>query len=151
MKKTTSKNNELKISATEDEDEFIKDEERADAHDDDVFDKEDSEEDEDDEEDEEDEDEDDDENENDLEDEEDIEADLDAILKERIAAGDDQEDDDNDDDAVTPRGTAIAGESEVPIGKGENEISCPHCFLLVNNAAIVDNECPHCGGPLDQT
>ena len=134
MNQNTSKNNELEISNTEEEDELAEDDsENEDDSDDEDTEDDDTDEDEEDEED------------------EDIEADLDAILKERIAAGDDQEDDDNDDDSISPRGAATAGEAEVVTAKGENEFLCPHCFLLVNIAAIVDNECPHCGGPLGET
>jgi len=85
------------------------------------------------------------------EEDEEVEADLDAILKERIAAGDDEEDDEDDEETPAVRtGSGVPGDVESVIARGENEFSCPHCFLLVNSAAVVDNECPHCGGPLDQ-
>lgn len=84
-------------------------------------------------------------------DEDDVEADLDAILKERIAAGDDQADDDEEETPTTRSATGASGEAEPVIARGDNEFSCPHCFLLVNSAAVVDDECPHCGGPVGAT
>ncbi len=93
----------------------------------------------------------DDEDDEDEEDEDDVEADLDAILKERIAAGDDQADDDEEETPTTRSATGASGEAEPVIARGDNEFSCPHCFLLVNSAAVVDDECPHCGGPVGAT
>ena len=79
-------------------------------------------------------------------DEDDVEADLDAILKERIAAGDDQTEE--EEVSAARSAPASAGEAEQVVARGDNEFSCPHCFLLVNSATVIDNECPHCGGPL---
>ena len=97
-----------------------------------------------------DDDEDDDDDDDDVDDD-DVEADLDAILKERIAAGDDQADDDEEETPATRSATGASGEAEPVIARGDNEFSCPHCFLLVNSAAVVDDECPHCGGPVGAT
>ena len=82
--------------------------------------------------------------EDDDDDDDDVEADLDAILKDRIAAGDDEDD---DDEQVASKKPAVAtGEAEPVQARQENEFSCPHCFLLVNPASVVNGECPHCGG-----
>ncbi len=89
-------------------------------------------------------------NDDDLDDEDDVEADLDAILKERIAAGDDQIDDDEEETSAARSTPNASGEVEPVVARGDNEFSCPHCFLLVNRA-VVDDECPHCGGPVGAT
>ena len=70
------------------------------------------------------------------------------ILKDRIAAGDDDEDDDDEAEGAAKKPLTAPGDAEPVQAKQENEFSCPHCFLLVNSAAVVDGECPHCGGPL---
>jgi hypothetical protein len=80
------------------------------------------------------------------EDDDEVEADLDAILKDRIAAGDDEEDDEDQPPRPAP---APAGEAEPVVARQDHEISCPNCFLLVNTASVIDGECPHCGGPVD--
>ena len=86
----------------------------------------------------------------DEDDDDDVEADLDAILKDRIAAGDDEEDDDDEDEGKPPKPTPTPpGEAEPVVARQENEFSCPNCFLLVNSRSVVDGECPHCGGPVD--
>lgn len=82
------------------------------------------------------------------EDDDDVEADLDAILKDRIAAGDDEEEDEEDGTAPAKKPTPAPGDAEHVQAKQENEFSCPNCFLLVNSAAVRDGECPHCGGPV---
>ncbi|MEZ5167257.1 MAG: hypothetical protein R2695_12515 [Acidimicrobiales bacterium] len=87
--------------------------------------------------------------EDDDEDDDDVEADLDAILKDRIAAGDDEDDDEDDDGTPARTGATPSGEAEPVIARQANEFSCPHCFLLVNRKAVLDGECPHCGGPVD--
>ena len=58
----------------------------------------------------------------------DVEADLDTILKDRIAATDDEDDEEEEEAPATgaPEGTA----SVAP--KRANEFTCPGCFLLVN-------------------
>jgi hypothetical protein len=71
----------------------------------------------------------------------DVEADLDTILKDRIAAADDEEDEEEA-EAVDTRGP------ETPDGvtpKKANEFVCPGCFLLVNRGQFgpADNmTCP---------
>ncbi len=71
----------------------------------------------------------------------DVEADLDTILKDRIAAADDEEDEEEVEAADT-RGP------ETPDGvtpKKANEFVCPGCFLLVNRGQFgpADNmTCP---------
>ena len=75
------------------------------------------------------------------EDDDDVEADLDAILKDRIAAGDDEEDDDEEDGPKTPKPAPTpSGEAEPVMARQDHEFSCPNCFLLVNRAAVVDGD-----------
>jgi len=70
-----------------------------------------------------------------------VEADLDAILKDRIAASDDDE----EDEGVPPKAPSPAGLVE----RQETEIHCPHCFLLVQAKTVAEmGECGHCGGPI---
>ncbi len=76
------------------------------------------------------------------EDPDDIEADLDKILKDRIAAGDDESDEDEDEASVK---AVVTGEIESVRARQVNEFPCPSCFLLVATDAVVDGECPHCG------
>ena len=71
----------------------------------------------------------DDEEDDDEVDPDDVEADLDAILKDRIAAADD-EDDDDEEVVPEPRTTAEVAEGVTP--KKANEFMCTGCFLLVN-------------------
>ena len=80
-------------------------------------------------------------------DDDEVEADLDAILKVRIAAADDDDDDDDEDKPPVKKETPL-GEAEPVQAKQDYEFLCQACFLLVNNAAVTDNECPHCGEPL---
>ena len=73
-----------------------------------------------------------------------VEADLDAILKDRIAAGDDEEDEEDDEGALakTPSPTGL-------VERQETEMHCPHCFLLVQAETVAETgECGHCGGPI---
>jgi hypothetical protein len=56
----------------------------------------------------------------------DVEADLDTILKDRIAAGDDEEDEEDEvDDGSPESGERVAA-------KGADEFTCPTCFLIVH-------------------
>ena len=72
----------------------------------------------------------------------DVEADLEEILRERIAAGDDEDEDEEGEVALVP----ASGDVE---GRRESEIHCPNCFLLVATDTVTDTgECPHCGGPI---
>jgi hypothetical protein len=78
----------------------------------------------------------------------DVEADLDTILKDRIAAADEDEDDEELDEQ--PRATVDAPDGVVP--KRANEFMCPGCFLLVNRGQfgpegnlqcpVGESECP---------
>jgi hypothetical protein len=78
----------------------------------------------------------------------DVEADLDTILKDRIAAADDEDDEDELDEQ--PRATTEAPDGVVP--KRANEFMCPGCFLLVNRGQfgpesnlqcpVGESECP---------
>lgn len=72
----------------------------------------------------------------------DVEADLDEILRDRIAAGDDE--DDEEEEMAVP-----ASVSDDVEGRRESEIHCPNCFLLVVTDTVNETgECPHCGGPI---
>jgi hypothetical protein len=71
----------------------------------------------------------------------DVEADLDAILKDRIAAAD--EDEDDEDEAEAPPKAADTPDGVVP--KRANEFTCMGCFLLVNRnqfGPANDLQCP---------
>ena len=71
----------------------------------------------------------------------DVEADLEEILRDRIAANDDEDEDEEGGVLVVP----ASGDVE---GRRESEIHCPNCFLLVTTDTVTDTgECPHCGGP----
>ena len=74
----------------------------------------------------------------------DVEADLDEILRDRIASGDD-EDEEEENEGSAP----IVGSENIE-GRRESEIHCPHCFLLVTTHTVAETgECPHCGGPIE--
>ena len=71
-----------------------------------------------------------------------VEADLNEILRDRIAADEDEEEDDEEG-------------ASVPVPTGENverqhtELHCPHCFLLIQAKTVAETgECGHCGGPI---
>ncbi len=71
----------------------------------------------------------------------DVEADLDTILKDRIAAADEEEDD--EDELVEPQRPAEGPDGVIP--KRANEFTCTGCFLLVNRGQFgpEDNmQCP---------
>jgi hypothetical protein len=61
----------------------------------------------------------------------DVEADLDTILRDRIAATDDDVEDEDEEEDVSG-GTAEAASMVAP--KRAGEFTCPGCFLLVNRA-----------------
>jgi hypothetical protein len=77
----------------------------------------------------------------------DVEADLDTILKDRIAAAD--EDDEDDELEEQPR---VAETPDGVVPKRANEFMCPGCFLLVNRGQfgpesnlqcpVGESECP---------
>ena len=71
----------------------------------------------------------------------DVEADLDAILKDRIAAADDEDDEDEDVVVETRSATDIA-EGVSP--KKANEFTCTGCFLLVNRGQFGPDDAMHC-------
>jgi len=71
----------------------------------------------------------DDDEEEDEADPDDVEADLDTILKDRIAAADD-EDEEDEEVVPEPRATGEVAEGVTP--KKANEFMCTGCFLLVN-------------------
>jgi hypothetical protein len=71
----------------------------------------------------------------------DVEADLDTILKDRIAAADD--DDEDEELEEQPRNAPEAPDGVVP--KRANEFMCTGCFLLVNRGQFGpedDMQCP---------
>lgn len=70
----------------------------------------------------------------------DVEADLDTILKDRIAAGDDEDEEELDEDE--PRAAADAPDGVVP--KRANEFVCTGCFLLVNRAQFGPADAMQC-------
>ena len=73
----------------------------------------------------------------------DVEADLDEILRDRIAANDDEDGEEEGEGGVTLM--PASGDVE---GRRESEIHCPNCFLLVTTDTVTNTgECPHCGGP----
>lgn len=82
------------------------------------------------------------------EDDDELEADLDAILRDRIAA---EEDDDEDDDEIQA-GVVSPAASPTPEGlveRQDTEMHCPHCFLLIQAESVSETgECGHCGGPI---
>ena len=71
----------------------------------------------------------------------DVEADLDTILKDRIAAADEEEDDEEEETA--PKAAPETPDGVVP--KRANEFTCTGCFLLVNRGQFGkgdDLRCP---------
>ena len=71
----------------------------------------------------------------------DVEADLDTILKDRIAASEDEPDDEDELEQAAP------GPAETPDGvtpKRANEFMCTGCFLLVNPAQFGRLDNPRC-------
>ncbi|MFN8038080.1 MAG: hypothetical protein U0Q07_02620 [Acidimicrobiales bacterium] len=71
----------------------------------------------------------------------DVEADLDTILKDRIAASEDEPDDEDELEQAAP------GPADTPDGvtpKRANEFMCTGCFLLVNPAQFGRLDNPRC-------
>ena len=70
-----------------------------------------------------------------------VEADLDEILRDRIAANEDDEEE--EENVPTP---VLTGEF---VERQETELHCPHCFLLIQAKTVAETgECGHCGGPI---
>jgi hypothetical protein len=88
------------------------------------------------------------EEEDDDDDDDEVEADLDTILRERLAS--DAEDEDEEEDEDGPPATTNKVKSPA---KAEDEIMCDGCFLLVNESQFdtrgPDPACPHCGTPMN--
>jgi len=85
-------------------------------------------------------------NDDDDDDPADVEADLDAILKDRIASG---EDDDDEEEKSTPtkKETPVQSDEESVEARRKGEVTCPSCFLIIESQIAKDTgECPHCGG-----
>ena len=82
------------------------------------------------------------------EDDDEVEADLDTILKERLASADDEDDEEEEDEGVI---TTAEGD-RIP-SKQEDEILCEGCFLLVRESQYDTRDnvpsCPHCGTQLN--
>ncbi|MBI2703987.1 MAG: hypothetical protein HYX32_01665 [Actinobacteria bacterium] len=70
----------------------------------------------------------------------DVEADLDTILKDRIAAADDEDEDEEEE--VTDKRSGETAEGVAP--KKANEFTCMQCFLLVNPAQFGRPDNPRC-------
>ena len=69
-----------------------------------------------------------------------VEADLNEILRDRIAADEDEEE---EEDAPAPVPTGGTVERQ------DTELHCPHCFLLIQAKTVAETgECGHCGGPI---
>ena len=76
----------------------------------------------------------------------DVEADLDAILKDRIASGED-EDDETGESAAPKKETAVQGDEDSIEARRQGEVTCPSCFLIIESQIAKEiGECPHCGG-----
>lgn len=71
----------------------------------------------------------------------DVEADLDEILKDRIAAADEEEDDEEE-TVPEPRTSTEIAEGVTP--KRANEFTCTGCFLLVNRGQFGPAGAMHC-------
>ena len=66
-----------------------------------------------------------------------VEADLDTILKDRLAAGDDE-----DEDEETPEPPQEAAGQVAP--KRDNEWTCQGCFLIVSSSQFGPRDNPRC-------
>ncbi len=74
----------------------------------------------------------------------DVEADLDTILKDRLATHDEEEEEEEGEVPVI-----VTDEGELPQRK-EFEFPCPSCFLLVNAKTVRrTGSCPQCGDPIE--
>ena len=88
----------------------------------------------------------DDEDEDEDEDEDDVEADLDTILKERLATTDDEDEDDED---VVKVVTKDRGDTSS--GKGSDEILCNNCFLIIKESQLGPAGVRTCPSGADET
>ena len=78
----------------------------------------------------------------------DVEADLDAILKDRIASGEDEEEEEEGGDPSTAskKEAPVQGEEDSVEARRKGEVICPSCFLIIEaQIAKETGECPHCG------
>ncbi len=74
----------------------------------------------------------------------DVEADLDTILKDRLATHEEEDEDEEQDAQVV-----VTDDGELPQRK-EFEFPCPSCFLLVNARTVRrSGSCPQCGDPIE--
>ena len=75
-----------------------------------------------------------------------VEADLDAILKDRIASGEAEDGDEADAPATVKKDTPVQGDEESVEVRRKGEVICPSCFLIIEaQIAKETGECPHCG------
>ena len=76
----------------------------------------------------------------------DVEADLDAILKDRIASGEDDEEEGGDPSTASKKEAPVQGEEDSVEARRKSEVICPSCFLIIEaQIAKETGECPHCG------
>ena len=86
-------------------------------------------------------------NDDDDDDPADVEADLDAILKDRIASGEDDDGDEEQKSAPTKKEAPVQSDEESVEARRKGEVTCPSCFLIIESQIAKDTgECPHCGG-----
>ena len=76
----------------------------------------------------------------------DVEADLDTILKGKIASEDDLDDDDEDEDEalVVPVKKTVAEQADGVTARQEGEFSCPGCFMVVHPRQFGRRSNPVC-------
>ena len=86
-------------------------------------------------------------------------ADLDTILRERLASEDEDDDEtesdsdsDSDSEEGVPEKVLVSAEGDRILSKQEDEVLCTGCFLLVKASQYDDRggtaACPHCGTPI---
>ena len=86
-------------------------------------------------------------NDDDDDDPADVEADLDAILKDRIASGEDDDGDEEQKSAPAKKEAPVQSDEESVEARRKGEVTCPSCFLIIESQIAKDTgECPHCGG-----
>ena len=62
---------------------------------------------------------------------------------------DEEEDDDEDEDEASATVATPTPSPDGLVERQEDELHCPHCFLLVQAVAGANSgECGHCGGPI---